>query len=282
MTRQDDRASPARSVVDAFGGQWPPQPLSGGEGRSWRAGDIVLKPLDLSIDELEWQADVLGRIRADAFRVSPPLRASDGAVSFDGWYASPFLVGQHEISRWTDIIRAGEAFHVAIAVEPRPPFLDARTDPWAIGDRVAWGELPVSDFTGAKHVTRLASARRPISAPSQVVHGDLTGNVLFAEELAPAIIDLSPYWRPAPFAVAIVVADALVREGADVSLVAQVGHIKHFDQYLVRSLIYRAVTDHIARPARARRRREDRYLAAVEIALGLCARAGAPAASAHF
>ena len=192
---------------------------------------MVLKPLDRSVNELEWEADLLGRVRGDGFRVSSPLRAAHGSLTVNGWYATVFLVGQHEPGRWADVIRTGEAFHAAVAAEPRPAFLDQRTDPWAIGDRVAWGDLPVSDFADAKHVARLAAARRPIDALDQLIHGDLSGNLLFAEGLPPAIIDLSPYWRPTAFATAIVVADALVWEGADTSLLSQVRHIEHFEQY---------------------------------------------------
>ncbi len=35
-----------------------------------------------------------------------------------------------------------------------------------------------------------------MQAPPQLVHGDLTGNLLFHTSLPPAVIDLSPYWRP--------------------------------------------------------------------------------------
>lgn len=153
--------SPPNAVVDAFGGQWPPESLAGGEGRAWRAGEVVLKPLERSVQELIWQADLLGRVRGDGFRVSSPLRAANGSLTVNGWYATAFLVGQHEPGRWADVIRVGEAFHAAVGAEPRPAFLDQRTDPWAIGDRVAWGELPVSDFAVAKHVERLTAARRP-------------------------------------------------------------------------------------------------------------------------
>lgn len=41
------------------------------------------------------------------------------------------------------------------------------------------------------------------------MHGDLGGNVVFHETLPPAVIDVSPYWRPAGYADAIVVADAV-------------------------------------------------------------------------
>lgn len=45
---------------------------------------------------------------------------------------------------------------------------------------------------------------------AQLIHGDLTGNVLFAADEAPAVIDFSPYWRPPVFAEAVVVADGLL------------------------------------------------------------------------
>jgi uncharacterized protein (TIGR02569 family) len=136
---------------------------------------------------------------------------------------------------------------------------------------VAWGDLPVSDFADAKHVARLAAARRPIDALDQLIHGDLSGNVLFAEGLPPAIIDLSPYWRPTAFATAIVVADALVWDGADTSLLSQVRHIDHFAQYLVRALIYRMVTHRIGGSGGA-----DPYEPAVEIAIEPCSQQGEP------
>ena len=62
---------------------------------------------------------------------------------------------------------------------------------------------------------------------------------------SPAIIDFSPYWRPTAYASAIVIADALVWEGANRQVLDAVTHIGDFGQYLVRALIFRAVTDWI-------------------------------------
>ena len=64
---------------------------------------------------------------------------------------------------------------------------------------------------------RLHAALRPVTAPSQLIHGDLSGNVLFHAELPSAIIDFAACWRPVAFVSAIVVADALVWEGAEVA-----------------------------------------------------------------
>lgn len=203
---------------------------------------MVLKPADLSARELEWQAEVLGNLAAPVFRVAPPLPLGDGFL-VEGWSAWRSLPGHHERGRWLDILRVGEQFHRALEGVPRPTFLEARTDPWAVADRVAWGEWPIQDFLGARHIRRLAHSLRPITAPNQLIHGDLTGNVLFSEAHPPAVIDFSPYWRPTVFASAIVVADALVWEGADERLVTAVKELPDFAQGLLRALLFRRVTE---------------------------------------
>jgi uncharacterized protein (TIGR02569 family) len=233
---------PSNDVLASFDASDHPVLLVGGRGRTWRAGDIILKPADLSPDEHAWQADLLPTIRTDGFRLPLPRRTGDGSLVVAGWAAWERVEGDHHPGRWLDIIEVGVRFHRAIASVPRPDFLDARTDPWSIGDRVAWGEAPIEPFRRIPSVDRLADILRPIEAHGQVIHGDLTGNVLFADKLPPAIIDLSPYWRPAMFASAIVVADALVWEGADKTLVARFDHLDSFGQYLARALIFRLVS----------------------------------------
>jgi uncharacterized protein (TIGR02569 family) len=118
------------------------------------------------------------------------------------------------------------------------------------------------------------SRRRPLDdVPRQVVHGDLTGNVLFADGLPPAVIDLAPYWRPRDFASAVVVADAMTWEGADESLLAAVAHVERIGQHLVRALIYRLVVDRLFRPGEAPRSDDrDPYLAPVKLACELASR----------
>jgi uncharacterized protein (TIGR02569 family) len=248
-------------------------PLSGGQGTSWRAGEAVLKPADQSLAELEWLAEVGSRIRGGAFRFAAQRRAVTGAVCVDGWSATDFVAGQHASRRWADAISVGERFHAALAGIPRPAHLDHRQTPWAVGDRVAWGEIPVAEFRHVRHVPRLAAAIRPVTAHSQLIHGDLGGNVLYDDTLPPAVIDFSPYWRPVQFAAAVVVADALVWEGADASLLSAVRHIGNFGQYLLRALIYRAVTDSVLDPSGPGTggSRPDPYAPAVDLACGLAA-----------
>jgi uncharacterized protein (TIGR02569 family) len=223
-------AKPPEHVLAAFGARGPLEPLPGGTGRSWRAGDLVLKPLDRAPHEIPWQAEVLGSLACDGFRVAPPLREI-----VDGWTAWRYVAGRHEPRRWREIIAAGERLHAALAHVARPDsVIEPRTDPWEVGDRVAWGEAHVEGFDD------LLTALRPVAAPSSLVHGDLTGNVLFHGRLPPAIIDFAPYWRPREYAAAIVVADALVWEDAPAELATAV-----HPQLLLRALIYRAVTSRL-------------------------------------
>jgi uncharacterized protein (TIGR02569 family) len=211
---------PAQDVLDAFGARGEPEPLAGGTGRAWRVGELILKPLDADV---AWQHEVLATVEENGFRVERPR-----VEIVDGWTAWTYVEGRHERGRWREIIAAGERFHAALP-DLRPPARDDNA--WDIGDRVAWGELPYPA------VDRLLAALEPVEEPPRLMHGDLTGNVLFHGSLPPAIIDFAPYYRPPQYASAIVVADALCWEEAPAELAEAVGR-----QYLLRALIYRAVT----------------------------------------
>ncbi len=261
---------PPPAAIEAFGLAGTPVPLVGGRGNAWRVGELVLRPVGDSEPPLDWQADVLGSIATSEFRLSLPRQALDGAFASEGWCAWQFVEGVHEEGRWGEIITVGELFHEALAEVTEPDFIARRSDPWAIGDRVAWGDLPAEPFMHVEHLANLVAVRRPLDSRRQLVHGDLTGNVLFAEELAPAIIDFSPFWRPPAYASAIVVADAFVWEGADELLIDAVAHIPHFPQFLVRALIMRAVVGRLFQedePAGADH--TDPFVAAADVACSL-------------
>src|SRR4051812_29092015 len=230
---------PSPFVLDQFGTASELQPLAGGQATVWRAGDLVFKPLDMALDALEWQEQVLGSVSPNGFRVAVPLRSRAGALAVDGWTAWPLLEG-HQAPRWEEVIAVGERFHDGLANVERPAaMLDGRTDPWARADRVAWGEPPAGAVAALPEVARLLAARGPVSAPSQLVHGDLAGNVLFADGLPPAIIDLSPYWRPKGFAAAVVAVDAVVWYDADVELLSSIAARHDGFELLIRALLFR-------------------------------------------
>jgi hypothetical protein len=191
------------------------EPLSGGQEMAWRAGGLVLKPLDMSLEALAWQEAVLSDIAEDGFRLARPARSRRGELAIAGWSAWQWLGGQHLPGRWADIAAVGERYHRATA-----------------------------------HIAQLAVQLRPVQGRDQLIHGDLSGNVLFHQRLAPGIIDLSPYWRPPLFATAVIAVDAMVWEGADQSILAILRGDPDAPQYLIRAAIFRVVMDRLCNPQR--------------------------------
>ncbi|KAK0618973.1 hypothetical protein B0T14DRAFT_518335 [Immersiella caudata] len=110
--------------------------------------------------------------------------------------------------------------------------LDARgTNRFIEADLVTWGDKTLSEVEKVNEdmlaqlepvLKRVRGCMRPLPSEEeeprlrrQLVHLDLLGNVLIDEEegAAPGIIDWSLYWRPAVYALAVVVADGLTRIG---------------------------------------------------------------------
>ncbi len=236
------RVAPPAAVLGAFDLPRQGGPLPGGEGRCFRHGGAVLKPVD-DAAEAEWSAHLLSSLAPDGYRLARPLRSRDGRWLVDGWSATELVAGETgPAGHWPELLEAGRAFHAALAGAPRPAFLDAPRHRWAHADRVAWGEAAVEVPPDAgEQLSRLRRMLRPVSAPAQLIHGDLAGNVLFRPGAAPAIIDFSPFWRPARYADAIVAVDGLLWHGAGPELVSLAWTGADFGQLLVRAAIFRLV-----------------------------------------
>jgi uncharacterized protein (TIGR02569 family) len=273
MSSISARDGPPSDVLEAFALNDRPEPLPSGEDTVWRVGRTVLKRLDLPTAQLEWQAKLFdGLQERPDFRVPRAIKSVRGALEFKGWFGMTFLPGRREPGRWLDIIDVGHLFHDSVSSVSKPAFLLDRDDPWSVGDRIAWAEMTIDEIPQTKHLERLTSVLWPVTAPPQLIHGDLTGNVLFDDNLPPAILDLSPYFRPPRFADAVVVVDALVWGGGDPSLVDAVED-PEFSQYLVRALIYRAVTDRLFRRDRPfRLDAEDPFLPVVDLVVSVAER----------
>jgi uncharacterized protein (TIGR02569 family) len=247
---------PAARVLAAFGVDGPARPLPGGQGESARAGDLVLKPArDLA--EAEGVGDALEGVEEQGFRLGRPVRAIDGSWVVDGWAATRFVAGAWTpAGRWPEIVAACRSFTGALAGRRRPDFLAGRTHRWAFADAVAWGEADLDPLEPvAPLLARLRALRGPVDAPSQLVHGDLAGNLLLADGLPPAVIDVSPYWRPAVYAEAVLAVDGLVWDGAPAELA--LGETPGFAQAFVRALIFRLVDQEQAARADGPQRLRD-------------------------
>lgn len=211
-------APPDARTLAAFGLDFDAQPipLPGGEQRSFRVDDAILKWLRPGRDRPDvtaWTADLHAGIQEDGFRVSRPLPTRTGGwLTDDGWSAWTLLDGHHDYrGRIPECVTAITRYHEALAAFRRPPILDTINNPWAQADRHAFGDRPDRVHPAlAAQVDALYAVRRPlIGLRDQLIHGDLNpGNLLLSPEpppsgAPPAIIDIAPYSRPAGFALAV-------------------------------------------------------------------------------
>jgi uncharacterized protein (TIGR02569 family) len=201
------------------------------------AGGLVLKPAS-DLASAVWLAEVLDGVSADDVRIIRPVRSGSETWVVDGWSAWQWLEGEHRSDAWDEILEVSARFHRSVSDVRWSPALVA-SHRWALADRVAWGEA-VADIP--EPVAPLLALRRPVELPCQLVHGDLGGNVLFSDRLPAAVIDVSPYWRPAGYADAIVVADAVAWSGAGLDLVERLLS-QQGEQLLLRAVLFRVATD---------------------------------------
>lgn len=216
--------------------------LAGGTGRAFRHGDAVLKPAANPV-EAAWAAGVFESLRVSGIRVARPIRSSDGRWVVGGWSAQRFVSGR-PAARYDDIVDASFALHEALAGVSAPKFLAERQDIYSWADRLAWGEIEdrddrIGDGHGARLYRELADGRGAVQVPSQVVHGDMFGNVLFAGSAPPAVIDFTPYWRPVNYAAAVIVVDAVSWGEAPVELVQRWAQLDDWGEMLRRALLFR-------------------------------------------
>ena len=233
-------------------------PLGAGWEGGWRCGEVVLTMV-ADHARAAWSAKVRETLFVDGVRLARPVRSTDGRYVVAGWRADTFVVGTPE-PRHDEVVSSAVRLHEATARLERPRFLtQPPVAPWGdvdvfiAADRAAWEERPLHSWPSGARVSpgsadgqrsidlinQLAGLRRVTKSPSQLVHGDLYGTVLFAGTAAPGITDITPYWRPAAWAAGVVVVDALSWGEADDGLIERWGSLPEWPQMLLRALIFR-------------------------------------------
>ncbi|QGI94442.1 hypothetical protein CEK26_007511 [Fusarium fujikuroi] len=253
---------PPPNVLDAFGVEGSVIHVPGGRGLCYRTSQgILLRPSD-DDKESEYIAtlcDSLLELDPIDYRVPRPMPASESPVRYvcDDWTAWEYLEGKATPQGNFDILmRACRGFHadiVRLATES-PTFLSTRQNRFTEADLVTWGEKKLEDVeeinsdvmaTIQPFLDKLLKLRQPLreKIKNQLIHGDLTGNVLFDPEnnSPPAIIDITLYWRPVDYAEAIIVADGLIWLNEDRKLVNMLGTDHTRIQLLVRALYWRCL-----------------------------------------
>jgi uncharacterized protein (TIGR02569 family) len=253
---------PPLHVRTAFGvREAEPRPRPHLPGPAWSCDGVLLRPVSDTV-LAAWSAataEELSGSGVDGVRVARPVRASDGRRVVSGWAACHDVAGQVR-PRHDDVVAVSLRLHRATAKMSRPRFVDDRDDILARADRMAFGErsVPLDAETGGDLFTELVRRRTTLPVPSQLVHGDLFGTVLFdgpegpdgptAEQAPPAVLDIVPFWRPVEWAAAVVVIDALAWGGADAGIVTRWSHLVQWPQMLLHGLLFRLAV-HAQHPA---------------------------------
>jgi uncharacterized protein (TIGR02569 family) len=260
---EGDPEGPPQHVRAAFGvREAEPRPRAHLPGPAWTCGGILLRPVSDTV-LAAWSASTteeLATAGVDGVRVARPVRASDGRRVVSGWAACHDVAGQVR-PRHDDVVAVSLRLHRATAKLARPRLIDDRDDILARADRMAFGDRPVSldPETGGDLFAELARRRTALPVPSQLVHGDLFGTVLFdgadaadggpgSDSAPPAVLDIVPFWRPVEWAAAVVVVDALAWGGADAGIVGRWSHLVAWPQMLLHGLLFRLAV-HAQHPA---------------------------------
>ncbi len=222
---------PPDHVLDLFAAEGVLEPLPGGQGTTWRAGDLALSP-DHSPEEV-WLAPVQARVavRLDeqeprTLRLALPVPARDGSLVVDGWTATRFEPGATPCRDLPTLRATAHLLHarLASAVPERPTGLDGRRDRWTDAEHAAHDPaLATAAAAGRPEpglVGLVAGLARGLDdtdlGREQLVHRDLAGNVLLDATGVPFVIDFSPAWRSALWAEAVCVLDAVLWHDAPV------------------------------------------------------------------
>ncbi|MCQ4121410.1 TIGR02569 family protein [Rhodococcus tibetensis] len=258
---------PPQHVCSTFGlREVEPIPLGADWDGGWLCGDVVLSAV-ADHARAAWSAKVRETLEVDGVRLARPVRSTDGRYVVSGWRADTFIEGTPE-PRHDEVVSMSGRLHAATSQLERPRFLvQPPVAPWAevdvfvAADRAAWEKIPLRGAKGAEQletpspdgrkslelITGLATLRKPVVSPDQLVHGDLFGTVLFSGALAPGITDLTPYWRPAAWAAAVAVVDAISWGGADEALIGRWEDLPEWPQMLLRAVLFRLAV-HVLHP----------------------------------
>lgn len=243
---------PPKQVLETFGIQDEVEPLSGASKRAYLAGSIILKYSPESTEEeWVWLSGLLDRTHSDDFRIQKFIKSQESKYLVDGWVAYERLPGdfQNDAIHLRKKREVLEIFHDAIKDEPLPLHMTSeRTDPWGLADYMAWGEQPIKCHDRLwKSIEDIVDLIEPLDLPKQLIQGD-PQNILFSETEPPAMIDLSWHYRPADFALAVLVVDEFscwcngectCLETDEVYTIFE--DITHIDQLLLRAILRRVL-----------------------------------------
>lgn len=215
--------------------------LSGGQNTSIKVGNAVIKPVD-NKQQIEWVMSVIYNLDPQGYRVSKPIRSIYGAFVHNGWACTQYEPGKDMMGRVKEKLFVSRLFHRDLAAVRFHDF-PHHDNPWSKGHRIAWQSdtLPMDLPNVAKEILSdlLCKVSLKRQYKVQLVHGDLSGNILFDQVLTPLIIDFSPTIAPVEYAEAILVCDCIAWQGSDLSEIELFPTNELYKEMIIRAIIFR-------------------------------------------
>lgn len=217
-----------------------PKQLGPAWDNGWLVGETVFSHTgDFGTFSARVRDRLTDKFSVEGARVAKPLRSTDGRYNVAGWIASAYSAGSpaKRVDETALVaLRLEEALEKAEVALPNAGTAQQREDVFAQAEKMAWAE------TGEAY-------RALDLSPGELTlgHADLLASVLYNGAQAPVITSIVPTaaLRPRGYTAALVVVDGLIQEAVDEGICSRFGHIKHFDQLLLRAAAYRRYVNNL-------------------------------------
>jgi uncharacterized protein (TIGR02569 family) len=229
-------------IKEAFYCHGETQRLAGGEGRSFKVGPCVFKPIE-NPERYSWSCELLLNVPQVGFRIAEPRRTRDGSFVFRGWGASDFVSGEHVQGRWHEKLEILRLFHTQLQELENTP-IPPSDDRWSLAHEIAWQVIPLPteihpDISNL--INALFFHYQPLPRGQEIIHSDFSGNTLFHFLLDPCVIDFSPAYGSIEYAETIMIADAIAWEQAPLEIISLLRFDEHYRQNLLRAINFRLI-----------------------------------------
>lgn len=229
-------------ILRAFNLNGEIKPLSGGQNTSARVDDFVLKPIDDNVQFCEWTLNILNEINPLGYRLSKPIMSDIGTFVYKGWCCTRYERGEYIDGNVKQKLEVSRLLHHDL-VDIDFINIPKSYDPWSISHRIAWQKekLPQYISRDAYKILEVLISKIKLKEnyEIQIVHSDLSGNILFDEVLSPLIIDFSPTIAPTEYAEAILVCDSIAWHGGSNSELKLICHSEFNIEMIIRAIIFR-------------------------------------------
>ncbi|MBA4853331.1 hypothetical protein [Emticicia sp. BO119] len=227
-----------KEILEVFGIYGKIVRLNGGQGRSVRVGDFVIKPID-EVNKYNWIGSVLAPISTSGLSIAKPLKSKNGNFVENGYGVTKYIEGEFSQGNIKEKIKACQALSHLLQSIKQPEQWTHWHSPWQRANQVAWEEADLPDNTNLHSVKLIKSIKtgyQPIHLPKQLVHSDLAGNILFNGS-TPVIIDFSPEFRPKAYAEILLITDSIAWHQEELKSL----WITQYSKFLLTQLALRAI-----------------------------------------